>query len=132
MAASSLPSCEGWSEGLMEMGPEAQAEEGSKGVSRGNLHLPSNEKPPELVAPQVTLPYPVPTQFPGMAKLPWSGIFIVLTWPYPPHTETLTSLSPDPTVTSTSSARTICFPGGWFLDLRLHWSTKRVAQSRGR
>lgn len=57
-----------------------------------NSNLHSNEKPPELVASQMILPYSVPTQFPGMAKLPWSGIFIALTWPYLEHTETLTSL----------------------------------------
>lgn len=47
-----------------------------------------------LLLPQMILSYPVPTQFPGMSKFPWSGIYIALTWLYPAYTETLTSLSP--------------------------------------
>lgn len=82
--------------------------DGAEGTSRGNSQLHSNEKPPELVAPQVTMSNPVPTQFPGTAKLPsmvWDLHILKATHTHPipaTHTQRLSFLSPNPTVTSTS------------------------------
>lgn len=75
-----------------------------------NSYLCSNEMTPQLAAPQLILSYPVPTQFPGMAKLSRSRVFIALTWPHLVHTQTPPSLSL-PQIAFASSARTICLLG---------------------
>lgn len=78
-----------------------------------NVYFCSNERLPQLAAPQEILSDPVHTQFPGIVKLTWFRVFIALTWPYPVHRQARPPSSQDPclTVTSTSSARTICFLG---------------------